>query len=128
MGKVRTASIALTTTAAALLMIAPAAHADASGINGSIAVTAAGNGGHVTQVRTKVTSVGPYLAFYGYFRIFGPDYSVTSETRKWGQNSLYYYNLDRDYANGQKHCSEGWSLQDDGTFKLLGRPCVENPI
>ena len=128
MGKVRTASIALTATTAALLMIAPAAQADSSGINGSIAVTAAGQGGHVTQVRAKVTSVGTYLAFDGFFRLFGPDYSVTSETRRWGQNSLYYYNMDRHYADGQKHCAEGWMKKDDGTFELIGRPCVENPI
>jgi hypothetical protein len=128
MGKVRTTSIALTATTAALVMIAPAAHADSSGINGSIAVKAVGSGGRVHQVQGKVTSIGPYLAFDGFFKLFGPDYSVTSETRRWGQSSVFYYTVDRDYANGQKHCAEGWMKKDDGTFKLLGRPCVENPL
>ncbi|MET9224924.1 hypothetical protein [Lentzea sp. NPDC003310] len=128
MNKFRTASIALTAATAASLLLAPAAHADESGINGSISVKAVGSGGHVHQVQGKVTSVGTYLAFDGFFRLFGPDYSVTSETRRWGQGSLYYHNVDRDYADGQKHCAEGWMKKDDGTFELIGRPCVENPI
>ncbi|GHH46271.1 hypothetical protein [Lentzea cavernae] len=128
MSKVRTASVALAATTAALLAASPVAHADESGINGSVAVTAAGSGGHVRQVWVKTSSIGPYIAFTGFYRLFGPDYNVTSETRKWGQNSLYYHDVNRDYANGQKHCAEGWRQTDDGSFELIGRPCVENPI
>ncbi|MFD4675809.1 hypothetical protein ACFWNN_39185 [Lentzea sp. NPDC058450] len=127
MSKVRTAAIALTAATAALLMTTPA-HADESGVNGSISVRVVGNGGHVHQVQGKVTSIGPYLAFDGFFRLFGPDYNVTSETRRWGQGSVYYHTVDRSYADGQKHCAEGWMKKDDGTFELIGRPCVENPV
>ncbi|MFD9703335.1 hypothetical protein [Lentzea sp. NPDC059081] len=123
----RKTSIALAATIALMTVAAPA-HADSSGISGSIAVTARGSGGHVTQVYAIVTSVGPLLAFDGFFRLFGPDYNATSETRRWGQGSLYYHNVNRDYASGQKHCAEGWRKKDDGTFELIGRPCVENPI
>ena len=70
--KMRTASIVLTAATASLVVSTPAAHADSSGINGSIAVTAVGSGGHATQVRTKPSSVGHYIAFTGFFRLFGP--------------------------------------------------------
>ena len=52
---------------------------------------------------------------------------MTSETRKWGQTT-YYHDVNRDYANGEKHCAEGWREVGDGSFELIGRPCVTNPI
>ncbi|WP_394615941.1 hypothetical protein JNUCC0626_40485 [Lentzea sp. JNUCC 0626] len=56
------------------------------------------------------------------------DYSAVSPTKAWDTGRVWNVPVGRDYADGQQHCAEGWSLQDDGTFKLLGRPCVENPI
>ncbi|MGI5505046.1 hypothetical protein [Lentzea sp. CA-135723] len=127
MSNVRTAAIALTATAAALLTAMPA-HADESGISNGISIVATGKGGYVRNVTAGVSTVSTYLSFHGYFRVFGPDYSSVSPTQKWAVGIIYSAAIYKDYADGQKHCVEGWEKQDDGTFALLGRPCVENPI
>ncbi|WP_143138642.1 hypothetical protein [Lentzea waywayandensis] len=128
MSKIRRTAIALTAVTAALLVAAPAAHADESGMSGGITVTARGSGGHVTNTYAGVSTLSTYLSFTGFFKVYGPDYSSVSPTQKWGVGRIWNVQVDRNYSDGQMHCSEGWSLQDDGTFKLLGRPCVENPI
>ena len=128
MSKVRTITIALAATAAALLTAVPAAHADEGGTSGGITVTARGSGGHVTNTYAGISSLSPYLGFTGFYKVYGPDYSSVSPTQQWGVGRIWNVQVGRDYANGQQHCAEGWSLQGDGTFKLLGRPCVANPI
>ncbi|MFJ5991250.1 hypothetical protein [Lentzea sp. NPDC092896] len=128
MSRTRRTAIALTAAAAALLAASPAAHADEGGTSGGITVVASGSGGHVRNVTAGVSTLSTYLSFYGYFRVFGPDYSDVSPTQKWGVGLIYITPVNRDYADGRQHCSEGWSLQDDGTFKLLGRPCVAHPL
>ncbi|WP_439661343.1 hypothetical protein ACSHWB_07495 [Lentzea sp. HUAS TT2] len=128
MSNVRTVAIALAATATALLTAAPAAQADEGGTSGGITVTARGSGGHVTNTYASVSSLSPFLSFTGFYKVYGPDYSSVSPTKEWTIGRLWNVPVGRDYADGQQHCAEGWSLQDDGTFKLLGRPCVENPI
>jgi hypothetical protein len=128
MNSSRRTALVLTAATAALFVAAPAAHADESGISGGITVTATGSGGHVRNVTAGVSSLSTFLSFNGFFRVYGPDYSSVSPTQKWGVGRIWIVEVDRDYADGQQHCSEGWEKQDDGTFKLLGRPCVENPL
>lgn len=128
MNRFRKTVLALTAVTAALLLAAPAAHADESGLSGGIAVTARGSGGHVTNTYATVSSLSPFLSFTGFYRVFGPDYSSTSPTQKWGTSTVWNVPVGRDYADGQQHCAEAWEQQNDGTFSLLGRPCVENPI
>ncbi|MGM1061786.1 hypothetical protein [Saccharothrix sp. Mg75] len=101
---------------------------DESGTSGGIRVAAVGSGGYVGSVNATVSSLSPYLSFHGFYVLFGPDYRYTSETRSWGTSTAFVRNVGRSYANGQLHCAEGWKSNGDGTFSLLGRPCVDNPI
>ncbi|HEX7305679.1 hypothetical protein [Lentzea sp.] len=109
-------------------MAAPAAHADESGMSGGISVTARGEGGYVRNTYATVSSLSSYLGFTGFYKVYGPDYSSVSPTQRWSTGNVWNVPVGRSYPDGQQHCAEGWSLQSDGTFKLLGRPCVQNPV
>jgi len=131
MSKKRRAAIgatAVATAVASLLVAAPAANADSSGRNGGIVVTARGSGGHVTNTYATISSLAPFTSFYGHYRVFGPDYSSNSPTQQWSGQLIWNVQVHRDYANGQQHCAEAWEQQSDGSHKLLGRPCVQNPV
>lgn len=113
------AVVSLTTIAAAPL---PSAQASATGCNRSVCIQVIGAGDTVQSVKVFHAPGAP--TYFGHHRVYASSRIIDGNgpVGKGPPQKSQTYNI--THAGRIQICGEGWRHNANGSYTLMGRPCV----